>query len=42
MKKITLILALIASITLTACSTVHGAGTDLQKASDWTKEKLPK
>jgi len=39
MKKIFLLLLM---LTLAACNTVKGAGQDLQKASDWAKEKMPK
>lgn len=42
MKKITMLFALLAVLSLTACHTVHGVGEDLEKASDWTREKLPK
>jgi predicted small secreted protein len=39
MKKIFLLLVV---LLLTACATVKGAGKDLEKASDWTKEKMSK
>jgi predicted small secreted protein len=39
MKKIFVLFVL---ISLTACATVKGAGKDLEKASDWTKEKMSK
>ena len=39
MKKILLLLVL---VSLTACASVKGAGKDLEKASDWTKEKMSK
>lgn len=42
MKKLIALLTLITTLTLTACATVHGAGEDLKKASDWTKEKMSK
>jgi predicted small secreted protein len=38
--KIFLMLAVILS--LTACNTVSGLGDDLKKASEWTRDKLPK
>ena len=42
MKKLLTIVALISMFCLTACNTIHGAGVDLEKASDWTKEKISK
>lgn len=39
MKKLFLVLVI---LSLTACNTVKGAGKDLEKASDWTKEKISK
>jgi len=39
MKKIFL---LVMVLSLTACATVKGAGQDLERASDWTKEKMSK
>jgi predicted small secreted protein len=39
MKKIFLLLIV---ISLTACAAVKGAGKDLEKASDWTREKISK
>lgn len=39
MKKIFLLLVV---ISLTACATVKGAGQDLERASEWTKEKMSK
>jgi predicted small secreted protein len=29
-------------LSLVACNTVTGAGKDLEKASEWTKEKMSK
>jgi len=39
MKKIFLLLVV---LSLAACNTVKGAAKDLEKASDWTKEKMSK
>jgi predicted small secreted protein len=35
-------MVLISLFSLTACNMIHGAGKDLEKASDWTKEKMSK
>jgi predicted small secreted protein len=42
MKQLFTLLIFICLTSLTACNAVHGAGEDIQKASDWTKSKLPK
>ncbi|QWD80332.1 entericidin [Polynucleobacter sp. MWH-Spelu-300-X4] len=42
MKTTKIILVLIAIFSLTACNTVSGLGDDLKKASEWTRDKLPK
>ena len=39
MKKLVLLLIALA---LTACNTVSGAGKDLEKASQWTKDQMSK
>lgn len=39
MKKLFLLLVI---LSLTACNTVSGAGKDLEKASQWTKDKMSK
>jgi len=36
------IFLLVMVLSLTACATVKGAGQDLERASDWTKEKMSK
>jgi predicted small secreted protein len=35
-----LIALIIVSTTLTACNTVAGLGTDLNKSANWTKDKM--
>ncbi len=40
MKKILYLTAIVLALLLTACNTVHGVGTDIEKAADWTKQKL--
>ena len=42
MKSLLLIMTAIAAFTLSACNTVAGAGKDIEKAADWTKEKISK
>jgi len=37
MKKLVVILAV---LSLTACGTVAGFGSDIQKSAEWTKEKM--
>jgi predicted small secreted protein len=39
MKKILLLLIM---ASLVGCNTVSGAGKDLEKASQWTKDKISK
>lgn len=39
MKRILLLLIM---LSLVACNTVTGAGKDLEKASQWTKDKMSK
>jgi predicted small secreted protein len=39
MKRILLLLIM---LSLVACNTVTGAGKDLEKASQWTKDKISK
>jgi predicted small secreted protein len=39
MKKLFVLVLL---LTLVACNTVTGAGKDLERASEWTKEKMSK
>ena len=39
MKKMFL---LVIMLSLVACATVKGAGQDLERASEWTKEKMSK
>lgn len=42
MKIAGILLILMAVISLAACNTVSGLGDDLKKASEWTRDKLPK
>lgn len=42
MKSLLLIVTLMTALTLSACNTVAGAGKDIEKAADWTKEKISK
>jgi predicted small secreted protein len=37
MKQLVVILAV---LSLTACGTVAGFGSDIQKSAEWTKEKM--
>lgn len=42
MMKILKVCLLVCALSLTACNAIHGLGTDLEKASDWGREKMPK
>lgn len=35
-----LIIAMLVTITLTACGTIAGFGNDISGAANWTKEKM--
>ncbi len=39
-RNIKLILAAVAVLALAGCGTIAGIGSDLQRMSDWTQEKL--
>jgi len=36
------LISLVMSLLLAGCNTVSGAGKDLEKASQWTKDKISK
>lgn len=35
-----LVVTILTALSLTACGTIAGLGSDIQKSAEWTKEKM--